>query len=211
MEVWQEPGRFSLRAGCAARSSGVHVSGIIRDIARMLGKIKDGEGDLDDMILDSGPVQKGDCGTFVRVALGMAWEDWISRHLPDMIRGVELELDGIYGTLDGLVETPEGSVVHEFKVTWKSSKQEIEKQWLWITQVKAYCYMAMTTEAVLHVLWVNGDYQGGGPAYEDYRLVFGVEELESVWRMLRNRRDKVKPEGPKGSDSPESQSGCGRK
>lgn len=91
------------------------------------------------------------------------------------------------------VERP---ILHEIKLTWKSSRsgsehphERISKEWLWYAQTKAYCWMASMAgypvlTSHLHVYWVNGSYRGSGPEFRTYELLFTEDELRANWRVV---------------------------
>lgn len=108
-------------------------------------------------------------------------------------------------------------VVHEVKATYKSirtvgldweSLVEIQKvypnihprdlpigpmrdQWMWLSQVKAYCKGAGTRFAVIHVLFLDGDYSYPlSPALLKYNLEFTQEEIDDNWELLEEYRDR---------------------
>ena len=132
---------LDLEAG--RRSSGVHVSQIIRLIAVKMGFLKDGDDEEIDMA--SGlPVD-----ALLRISLGMAWEEWLAPRLAILYRESgqgdflyhpgEFSQDGIAGSPDALTFLPDGRVrLHEFKATWKSTKRilNFDHEWYWLSQVK---------------------------------------------------------------------------
>jgi hypothetical protein len=175
------------------RSEGVHVSTLIRSIAIKTGKLKDsnkGSRFKMDNVID-------DKDFPLVMAMGMAWEDWISRQYPQMAYHIgELELDNIYMSPDGITIPSADEfdfdlgvgIVEEFKLTYKSARKPIEAQWMWLSQVMAYCKALPTLCARLHVVYVNGDYDynrpGLPPQYIVYNLQFTQEELDINWNMI---------------------------
>jgi len=128
----------------------------------------------------------------LQLELGNAFEwamiDRYQRHYPDeYIQPGELEKDGIFGTPD-LLHLPTIRV-HEFKLTWMSSRHEPDdpKLWKYLAQLKAYCWMLETESAVLHVGYVNGDYRSGGPDYREWEFQFTLPELAENWALLKTR------------------------
>lgn len=163
------------------RSSGVHLSGVIRHCLTSMGKLT-----VDEIRNEEMPL---------RMAVGMAWEDWSVGLWPDMIwQPGEKELDGVFGSPDGLsymgVEQP---TVEEYKATWKSRRTygNVVESSLWMWQLAGYCKMLKVTRARMHILWVCGDYKLGppSPAYVTYLIDFTQSELDQFWKniVLKNK------------------------
>lgn len=152
------------------RSPGLHLSSVIKDLNRTLGRSKDGC-----------EWEKQTTWT-----VGLLWEEVLSAALADALapRCGELLVDGIIMTPDGF--DPELWRLAEYKLTWTSSRKDIVDRWDWLTQIKAYCRALDTFECMLHVLHVMGDYRGSGPQYRNYLLTFKQHELEENWIMIRN-------------------------
>lgn len=176
------------------RSSGVHLSGVIKYVLTTSGLLN-AEDQTDEMPL--------------RMAVGMAWEDWAVGLWKDMVwQPGEMELDGVFATPDGRGEMdwpglsnpkagwPVGTI-EEFKATWKSEhthgKVTDERIWMW--QLAGNLKMAGLNYARLHVLWVNGNYRPPAPVYMTYGLFFTQDELDKFWQnvVLKNK-DKAKAE-----------------
>ena len=184
---------FPPRPNAAARSAGIHVSDIIRDISNRA--IHKGQRKRFD---DLNPAELRMMGTYVH--LGFAWEDMIRTALVRMYRQDtsrfidpgEQELDGIYGTPDWF-DTADW-ILEEFKCTWKSSYQGLngERFWEWLVQVKAYAWMMNVTKARLRVYFVNGDYRGSGPSLATFLLEFTSEELMKNWEMLTSHASTMR-------------------
>lgn len=190
------------------RTPGTHVSEVLREIATGVGLLKKDDSDELDWTLARYRMMYGENvvklfpNCMYRVAMGLAWEEWLGRHRPDLGFHTigELERDRILGTLDGLQFDDRGGIVHEVKLTWKSSRSDRETaqqrfatEWLWPAQVKDYCWLASTnprpgngsviTRGMLHVMWVNGNYKGSGPEYRQYLLEFQEIEIVTAWRQ----------------------------
>ena len=159
------------------RSSGVHLSGIIHALSD-----RGGYKDSDEMPL--------------RMALGMAWENWIIGMLPTVKwQPGEWECDGVYGTPDGLITKP--LTLQEFKLTYDSIhkwKDPLEyNRWRW--QLAGNCFVMGIKDVVLHVLWVNGDYKPPSPKYIRYSYNYTDEELQSFWdNVVMPNRELAKKE-----------------
>lgn len=192
------------------RSPGMHQSSIIKAIALNVGFL-DAKWALDEI---SNPLM---------VALGLAWEDWVTVNLHPEItyHPGEMQLDDISLTCDGVSEISSdeytsiwlspipGDFTHfrinEFKLTKKSSRHVggkdtlllDKKWWMWITQIKGYCMVWGTRWARLHVMFVNGDYTQGGasePQYRIFDIEFSEYELFDNWQMILNHRHLGKEE-----------------
>ena len=160
------------------RSSGVHLSGIIKHVLVAAGQLTPDE--LTDMMP-------------LRMAVGMAWEAFVVQLWPDLLwQPGEQCRDGIYGSPDGITE----DTLEEVKATWMSRLEKTESKGVappprsiiemkrWMLQLAGYCHMLGLTKARMHVLWVNGDYRGSGPQYFTYLIEFSKPELERIWNNL---------------------------
>lgn len=166
------------RQSTMVRSSGVHLSGIIKYILQT-----------------GGLLQADEFGADMPLAMcvGMAWEAFIVQLWPDFIwQPGEVTRDGIIGSPDGIT----GDCLEEVKATWMSRLEKSETKGVtppprkitdmkrWMLQLAGYCYMMGLTRARMHVLWVMGDYRGSGPQYFTYLLEFTRQELERTWRNM---------------------------
>jgi hypothetical protein len=182
-----------------------HVSEIIRRIAIQSNLLTDSDRD-DDM-----PT----C-----VLLGMGWEMACAKLYPTMEwQPGEVERDGIAGSPDGesilddsvwalgsacikLADAGE-LMIDEFKYTKKSCRKpgggpddykDLADDWLWATQVKAYCAMHELQPRLVrfHVLWARGnyDYKGGGVKERYIRYLYRLDdqEVERNWQMILKHR-----------------------
>lgn len=157
------------------RSSGIHLSGIIRATLQKMKYL-----DLDERT-DEMPLI---------VMLGMFFEEGIVSLYPDLIwQPGEVQLDGISGSPDGLTEGPPVQL-EEFKFTKKAQQKRqgedmlSEKLWMW--QLSGYCHMLGLTRARLHVLWDRDCFK---PMYYTYLIQFTETELARFWRnvILENK------------------------
>ena len=169
----------------APRSSGVHVSDIIRDIDNTL--LHKGQRQKYDELSPQERLRMG-----AHTSMGWAWEEIVRealRRIRPVIGGVvpvgELTLDGVTGTPDGVYESE--WAVDEFKATWRSSSRPLDPDfWSWLVQIKAYCKMLQTGKAYLSVFWVCGDYRESGPFTQQFLLEFSRMEVDDNWAMLVN-------------------------
>lgn len=164
------------------RSGGLHVSHQVRGIGLKMGYLAPQYADNSTMSAE-------------RVSLGLAWEDFVfPHHHPEIeYHPGELNLDGMAGTCDGVYWLDQGGHrISECKLTWKSMKKalNLEDEWMWLAQTKAYCKMWDTNLARYHIFWVNGNYSykppDGDPSYKMYDLEFTARELNDNWMMLKN-------------------------
>jgi hypothetical protein len=192
---------LNLRSG-PARSSGIHLSAVLRAIAIHLGTLKAYEEDLDEIMMRVSPENIGTNGTLMRICIGYAWEAWIAKQVENLIQQPgELQLDGVFGTPDGLSFDGAGNItLHEIKATFKSSKGGIEKVQLWIWQAAAYLKMLQVKwgeecrTVVFHPLYIRGDYKGIDPQYLPTEITFEQAEIESVWDMVKRNKHLAVPE-----------------
>jgi hypothetical protein len=166
------------RIGGMKRSSGIHLSGIIKHVLTAAGQLT-GE-DLGDMMP-------------LRMAVGMAWEMFCVQLWPELDwQPGEVTRDNVIGSPDGV----SGDVLEEIKATWMSRLEKTETKGVippprniieikrWMLQLAGYLYMMGLNKARMHVLWVNGDYRNSGPQYFTYLLEFSQQELERIWNNL---------------------------
>lgn len=201
MSYTHYPGLFDLRLGASPRTPGIHLSGIIRAIAQRIGELKmdTGEAPLKEALRGQ---HHGEHDLHMRFAVGFAWEEWIChqiRHEVEAMGGEllhqpgEYALDGIVGTPDAVELRPDNQVVvHECKATWMSSNKQL--LWIYIAQVQAYCWLAGSTKASVHVLHVNGDYKGMAPRYYRHDLEWERDEIEAAWRNIVAHKHLAVPE-----------------
>lgn len=211
---------FDLRSqdatpGAGPRSSGIHLSGILRKMALQYGKLPPeyANDDLGKLIRETPVALAGDSATLCRLGFGFAWETWIVRHTRHhwanfTYQPGEFERDGIVCTPDAISEEPDGTpATHSFKLTWKSmgGRKPISGEWLWLAQIIGEAaaisdtLCCPCTKAYLHVAYVNGDYKrdggpGNGPHYRVYDMTTTPEEIEMAWGEFMQHRDLAEPE-----------------
>jgi len=188
----------------AGRSPGIHLSGVLREIALATGELdkKYGDQDLDELIADTRPEDVGDDGTLMRIVMGYAWEDWLGPRIENAVyHPGEFFFEGIYATPDAIgFDLDGGYLLHEIKGTFKSSRKEITTVRLWMWQAMGYLkmmserYGELCTKAVLHPMHYKGDYRGGGPEYCPTLIEFEQEEITSNWNMIQMNKHLAKPE-----------------
>lgn len=186
--------RLMLPAPLSPRAVGVHVSSIIRCIAIEMGLLQ-GDDAEDLTLADSREIT--DPVAIMRMSIGLAWEEWyikqilslegVADHPPSMV------LDGIHMSPDGESVLPCMNLcIHEVKATYKSTRTvgDLSKQWMWLTQMKAYCKGAKTHYAKMHTLFLCGDYKFPiQPQIRTWELDFTSKEIDDNWDLLREYRD----------------------
>jgi hypothetical protein len=188
----------------APRSSGVHLSGIIKKLAVAQG------------IYPSptpGAILPPRRHREIKMIIGLAWEDWLAPRLatqfPDFEYHLgEFELDGIYGTPDAIHIDPETGrlILHEIKATYYSSKQLTEfsptgklSPWLWQTlgylAMLSVAYSAPCTTVILHPNFLCGNYTGGmNPDYLPVQFDFTRDEIMTNWELMLANKHLAEPE-----------------
>lgn len=189
------------------RSAGIHLSKVIRAIA-LESKILDAKWGKD-MSLDEvsgegdGWWDALDRASQVRMAIGLAWEEWYAKQLGEVAyHPGEMQLDGIFMTHDGesidFVYGPKGAIelaVHEIKSTSKSTKTvgNLQSQWMWLAQCKGYAKALGARVVYLHVLFLCGNYKYPiTPELHCWRIEFSQAEIDENWELMtdyvRHRR-----------------------
>ncbi len=187
------------------RSSGVHVSSIIRCIATEAGILTPDDAEelsLQDVRSITDEV------AILRISIGLAVEQ---QYIPQVLShyGVkdhpgEMLYDGVYMTHDGedttvIITLYEGGRyqvterIHEVKATYKSTKTvgDLRTQWMWLAQIKAYCKAKGVRFAVLHVWFLCGDYKYPiSPKRLVWEIEFTQEEIDDNWELLSDYRDQ---------------------
>src|SRR5271155_190749 len=198
--------------GTHPRSSGIHLSSIIRHIALKTGELAKEYGvgpGLTEMIATLNPQQAASCGPIVKASIGLAWEHWLAARVQGLNHQPgELIWDGIIGSPDGIGEEWMGDqpnelrfIIHEFKATWKSSAYPVTDQWMWMAQCMGYCYMLgkemeePVNTCVLHPVYMCGDYRSNrDPIYKPTIIEFDQQELEMNWQLIMDNKNNVLPE-----------------
>lgn len=173
----------------APRTGGIHVSSVLRGLAIHHGFLKVDSGQI--TLLEIAGQDKWhtfDAVSQIRMAIGVAWENYYSGQLSGVrFHPGEMCVDGIFMTPDGESLDEDGEyAIHEFKATYKSLRQineyTLEDQWLWVSQILAYCKGAGCLVGYLHVLFLCGNYDKPiRPMIRCWRLEFTQEEIDSKW------------------------------
>jgi len=205
MVITELPVTLQLPVSRAPRSTGVHVSSIIRCIA-VEAKILTIE-DREDLSLVDVSQQDWWDGldevSKLRIAIGLAWEEWYLGQLEDVVdHPGEMCVEGIYMTHDGesldLVITERGArhqilAVHEVKATYKSVNTvgDLSGQWMWQAQMMAYCRGLNCLTAYMHTLFLCGDYSWPiRPCLKKWRNDYTQQDIDDNWSVLRQYRDE---------------------
>lgn len=165
------------------RSSGVHMSGILKPLAIAAKVLKPQE-----VLEEEYPLMW---------ALGVAWEEFVASLYPGMdYQPGEVCVDGIWMTCDGLNWSEEfgEAVVEEMKSTYVSSTKPFEDEWMKIAQGKAYCHGYGPRIVRWHSCHLRGDYKSFGPQYWRRTIRFTDEEIDKNWSMFVNNKALGVPE-----------------
>lgn len=157
------------------RTQGLHLTDIIRDIMEEAGLSKTASGSM-----------------WVEEKLNMAaevgfmWEDVLSVAMKDRLpcRMGELVVDGVYMSPDGIEVDSEGPLLSEYKCVWSSSKRDPTDNYKWMCQVKGYCHGLGVRSVKMYILYLNGDWKGGGPEFRCFRIDFTDLEILENWEMI---------------------------
>lgn len=155
----------------AVRSSGVHVSSVIRHIEETLSPKRGNTFTDDDMVAFA--------------TIGRLWEAQLAmaKFTPPRYERVgEVEMDGIIGSPDA-IDTQEWAVC-EFKARWASSDKPIEDVTKYWRQIKSYCHMLGMCRASLWVLYVKGNYKSPAPVPKAWDVLFTPAELQDNWKLI---------------------------
>ena len=169
-----------------ARSPGLHLSDIYRDIEREIAP-KNEWADERQLRL------YGEVGFLWERVFSNAYRDAVvDGGEGDYVRPGEFEADGIIGSPD-LIRMSDWTVI-ETKAAWKSVRkwdEDLEKNfWLWLVQVKGYCRLIGTDVAEIHPIFINGNYKPPMPTKRGVRLEFSTREIEGNWTMLKEHAQR---------------------
>lgn len=191
------------------RTKGLHLSGIIRPAAVKYGLLKPkgysqqksyereqevlrslssfGGGGTGDLLEEDLPII---------MALGCAWEDYLSRQYPEMMyHPGEWCVDGIAMSPDGWTPYGSGLYVDEIKLTYKSMSTPFDQMHMYHMQGKSYCRALETNYIRYHVLYVNGNYSDTrGPHYVIFDTTYTNQELDDNWDFILRHKHLGEPE-----------------
>ena len=181
--------QIDINKGGEPRTSGVHLSGVIRYLAQEMGLI------TQDDRQESPDGNEFPLDARLKMAVGLAWEDWVSTQFPDvMYHPGEIEQDGILMTPDGLAPDER---LWEFKVTWKSAYKlhndgyDHKSFWMWRAQNMGYLYALGWRKVRQCILYVNGDYRGTCPILVEMDVEYTQEEIDQNWALMLKHKHKA--------------------
>jgi len=155
------------------RSSGVHMSGILKPLAIAAKQCK-----ATDILEDEYPLMW---------FLGIAWEEAVASLYPTMdYQPGGICVDGIHMTCDGLNWLDEWgeACVEEMKSTYRSSTFPFKDEWMKLAQGKAYCHGYGPRIVRWHSCHLRGDYKSFGPIYKRRTVRFSDTEIAQNWAMF---------------------------
>lgn len=197
---------FPLPDTSHGRSSGIHVSSLIRCIAGEVGVLKK-EYCEDMSLIDARDLNTLPIGRLLPIHAGLAWEQYYIPLLPNVANHPgEMCVDDVYMTHDGQevcsylidrVKSVYYTRIHEVKHTYKSTKSVgnldnigYKSPFMWLTQCKAYCKGVNSLRATLHVYFPCGNYRFPiTPQLRKFYLEFTREEIDDNWSLLKEYRD----------------------
>lgn len=169
------------------RSSGLHVSHIVHYLCVKRGIYDESESEIT-------------LRQFTRMQLGLAHEAGLKLRMtqdePHRFFEIgEIKKDNITGSPDLIDWHLPG--VHEIKLTWMSSRNDMSsaKIWKYWIQLMAYTSMLdLSTKGRLHIGYVNGNYdryklEDSLPEYHEWEENWTMQQLERNWQMLRVNAD----------------------
>jgi hypothetical protein len=162
-----------------SRSSGLHLSGLIRYIAettRITRYIQDAK--------EEDAIERGHLP--LRWCLGHAWEEFAASLYPEMIWQPGEIKEPLLMNCDGL----SGVGLYEFKFSRGKYNpgRELLQHWVWMQQGMGYCLGYGASVVQWHVLaamnWPD-------PKYTVYVVEFSQTELDQCQRMIDTNRDNA--------------------
>jgi len=155
----------------AVRSSGIHVSAVIRHMSKAIGRAKENDFTEDDLNMFA------TVGRLFEAQLAAA-----TFQPPRYERIGEIECDGIIGSPDA-IDTVDWSV-QEYKANFGSAIKPIESKLEYFWQIKAYCQMLGMCRASLFVFYVGGNWRPPVPIIKAWDILFTPAELADNWQMI---------------------------
>jgi hypothetical protein len=180
---------IDINKGGEPRTSGLHLSGIIRVLAQDM-RLLDPEDDIAGLPLEAR----------LRMAVGLAWEEWLHHQYPEVLyHPGELCQDGILMTPDGVGDD---ETMYEFKATWKSEKKvlgngyEASCNWMWQAQNMGYLKALKWRRVHQCILFLNGNYKAPGafgppsPVFRELEIEYDQPEIEANWKLILANRHR---------------------
>lgn len=166
-----------------SRSKGLHLSGVIHDMDKVLSLTTRPDWDTDEKREE----------TLMQFEKGWLWEEALSRAFgaKGAHRIGEVSLDEIAMSPDGVVYGEDGKAIHieEYKCTAYSSAKSPADMWRWMMQVKGYCKAVGVTKCVFRALHLSFV-----PVYKVWEIVFTQRELDENWEAVLNHVKTMKGE-----------------
>jgi len=180
----------------SGRHTGVHVSNCIKHLLLQLDPDKYNSIANDDVRL--------------LWEMGLAWEDialsrafWkriLKRTFPkSSFRQMQAQCDDIWGTCD-MLSLGSKRIITESKLTQLSMSHDIAgvKFWSWRVQMMSYCHMWDARDALLPVMFLNGDYKPKRMVPRAWDVNFKRSEIAENWTMMLQARDEILAQTKKG-------------
>lgn len=172
-----------------------HVSVIIRDLCIRLGHFEERKSEY-----DRNPSTIFELGNTFEDAMVVAMAERFARDQPHRyIRPGEFVVDGLHGNPD-LLDVVEEEVI-EIKLTWMTSRHDVEgeKFWKYWRQAEAYAHMTGFRKIRLIVCFINGDYgrdrSGPDPHGRAWLYRPTDREIANNWRMLTKHHEFLMKQG----------------
>ena len=180
-----------LGTGNNPRSSGLHLTDVIKDIMVVSGMDQVNQSWCRQPTMNAGFIWEEVIFTNWEEHLSTAFAGLMGRKLNWYQTG-ELQLDDIYLTPDGLDVSSALWILQEAKCTWKSAKNSPVENWRYMVQAKSYCMALQIDRVMFHILHLMGDYKGSGPLYKPWLIIFTPEELVENWQMIINHAEYMR-------------------
>lgn len=178
---------IDINKGGEPRTSGVHLSGVIRYLAQQMGllTVDDNEVAGAGFPLDAR----------LKMSVGLAWENWLAAQYPEvMYHPGEIIHEGIIMSPDGLHPN---ETLYEFKATWKSMKKLLAEGyghksfWMWRAQNMGYLEPMGWLKTRQIILYVNGAYQGVCPEFVELDVEYTRQEVADNWALMQKHKHKA--------------------
>ena len=157
-----------------ARSDGVHLSQIIRD--------------LEETLYPNKYAGTTHWNLNIAAQVGVMWELVLERAYRDLfaVDVGELICDGVFGTPDGVGFDDDGPYVEEYKATYKGSDKSPVDVFHYRMQGLGYCKMLGVDRVMYRIIHLMGDWKGSGPQYRVWMIHWDQQEIDETWQSLLN-------------------------
>lgn len=172
------------------RSPGLHVSGLLRYVARKL-KMREYVEDAD----EEDAIERGHLP--LRWFVGQICEEGLASLYPEMVWQPGELKDPLIMTCDGLTCDPElGLIVEEFKARrykrFTSGEAMLQKKWTWRNHGTCYCLGYGACYVRWHSLSL---FEFPDPSYITYLVRFSNEDLRNMQAVIDANREGAIAEG----------------